>query len=81
MNVQRGTLVSGGLQVPDEIQRALGLAEGDAVTMRVIDGELRVVPVNNALARVRAELRRYIPEGVSLSDELIADRRAEAARE
>ena len=33
------------------------------------------------LHRARALLRKYIPEGVKLSDELIADRRAEAARE
>ena len=29
----------------------------------------------------RAIVRKYIPAGVSLSDELIAERRAEAARE
>ena len=33
------------------------------------------------LRRARALLRRYIPEGVNLSGELIAERRAEAARE
>jgi len=34
-----------------------------------------------SLQRARALVRKYIPEGVNLSDELIADRRAEAARE
>ena len=33
------------------------------------------------LRRARALLRKYIPEGVSLSEELIAERRGEAARE
>ena len=33
------------------------------------------------LQRARALVRRFIPEGVNLSDELIADRRVEAARE
>ena len=33
------------------------------------------------LRRARAHLRKYIPENMNLSDELIADRRAEAARE
>src|SRR5262249_55062781 len=33
------------------------------------------------LLRARALLRKYIPEGVNLSDELIAERRAEAANE
>lgn len=34
-----------------------------------------------AIRRIQEELRQFIPEGVSLVDELIADRRAEAARE
>ena len=34
-----------------------------------------------ALTRIRAELRRYIPEGRVLSEELIQERRAEALRE
>lgn len=34
-----------------------------------------------ALARIRKELRRYVPEGSCLSEELIQERRAEAERE
>ena len=34
-----------------------------------------------ALRRARALVRKYIPPRVKLSDELIADRRAEASRE
>ena len=30
---------------------------------------------------IQAEVRTYVPAGVTLSDELIADRKAEAARE
>lgn len=79
MNVQRGKLASGGrLQVPADIRRALGLSDGDTVTMRVVDGELRVLPYRSAIKRVQEQLREYIPEGVSLSDELIAERRAAA---
>ena len=76
MNAQRGRLVSGGrLQVPADIRRSLGLADGDPVLLRVVDGELHVQPVHNALSRVQARLRKYIPAGISVSDELIADRR------
>ncbi len=76
MNVQRGKLVSGGrLQVPADIRRALGLADGDSVMLRVVDGELHVQPVHNALARVQARLRPHVSPETSLSDELIADRR------
>ena len=55
MKAQRGKLVSGGrLQVPVDIRRALGLADGDPVLLRVVDGELHVRPVHNALSRVQA---------------------------
>lgn len=45
------------------------------------DGALVVETREQGLRRARALLRKYIPEGVRLSDELIADRRAEAARD
>lgn len=44
-------------------------------------GALVVETREQGLRRARTLLRKYIPEGVRLSDELIADRRAEAARE
>lgn len=78
----RGKLVSGGrLQVPADVRRELQLGDGDTVTMRVVDGELRVRSTRGSMERIRAIMRQYVPEGVILSDELIADRRAEAARE
>ena len=82
MNVQRGKLVSGGrLQVPAEIRRQMGLADGDPVIMKIVDGELRVRPARAGLARARARLRQYVPADVRLSEELIAERREAAGRE
>jgi bifunctional DNA-binding transcriptional regulator/antitoxin component of YhaV-PrlF toxin-antitoxin module len=45
------------------------------------EGSLVVETREQGLRRARALLRKYIPEGVNLSDELVAERRAEAARE
>jgi len=82
MNIQRGKLVSGGrLQLPAELRRELSLADGETVLMEVVDGELHVRPLRDAIARVQARLRQFVPADVSLSDELIADRRAAADRE
>jgi bifunctional DNA-binding transcriptional regulator/antitoxin component of YhaV-PrlF toxin-antitoxin module len=82
MNVQRGKLVSGGrLQLPVEMRRALAIGDGDTVLLEMVDGEIHVRPLRDAVARVQARLRDYIPSGVSLSDELIADRRAQSDRE
>lgn len=80
--LHRTKVVSGGrLQVPAELRRQLGLADGDEVKMSVVDGELRVRSTRIDWDRIHALARKYVPEGVSVVDELIADRRAEAARE
>jgi antitoxin PrlF len=82
MSIQRGRLVSGGrLQVPAEMRRLLGLSDGDTVIMEVVNGELHVRPLREALARVRELLRPYRSESGSVVDEFIAERRAEAAKE
>lgn len=82
MNAHNGRLVSGGrLQLPSEIRRELGLTDGDQVVMRVVDGELHVLPRRDVLKRIQAALKPYAPAGGSVADELIADRRAEAARD
>ena len=82
MNAQRGRLVSGGrLQVPAAFRQAMGVTDGDALIMELVDNELRIRPLGDALARVRQRLAPYVPNGVLLSDELIADRRTAAADE
>lgn len=82
MEAQRVKIVDGGkLVIPAAMRRDLGIATGDTVLVDVHDGELRVRSVARAIERARAILRRYVPEGTLLSEELIADRRAEADRE
>jgi len=82
MTIQRGKLVSGGrLQLPAELRRQLSLADGDTVLMEVVDGELHIRPLSDAVARVQARLRQFVPADLSLSEELIADRCAAAERE
>lgn len=82
MHMHNGRLVSGGrLQLPADVRRQLGLADGDQVVMQVIDGELHVRPRRDVLKRIQAMLRPYAPATGSVADELIADRRAEAARD
>lgn len=82
MNIQRGKLVSGGrLQVPADIRRMLGLNDGDPVIMEVVGRELHVRPLREAIARVRDRLRPYSRPGVSIADELIAERRAASETE
>ena len=82
MQPQRVRIIEGGkLVIPAVMRRELGITTGDTVLVDVADGELRVRSLSAAVARAQAILRRYVPEGVSLADELIADRRREVERE
>lgn len=82
MPAQRVKIIEGGkLIIPAPMRRELGIATGDTVLLDIEDGELRVRSLSQAIARAQAILRRHVPEGVSLADELIADRRREAERE
>lgn len=71
----------GRFVIPAAFRKAMGIEPGDDLVLHCEDGKLRVVGRRVGLERARAIVRRHVPEGVSLVDELIADRRAEAARE
>jgi len=73
---------SGRILIPAPVRRKLALREGSQVIVKVNEkGGLNVESRSQALARIQSKLRKYIPEGALVSDQLIADRRAEAARE
>ena len=71
----------GRVVVPAEIRQALGLKEGDTVLWELKNGEALLTTRSARLRRAQEMVRKYVPEGVSLVDELIAERRAEAERE
>jgi AbrB family looped-hinge helix DNA binding protein len=72
---------SGRILIPAAIRRRFDIKEGTQVILRVDEDGIQVRTREQALARIRKELRRYIPEGSCLSEELIQERRAEAERE
>jgi AbrB family looped-hinge helix DNA binding protein len=71
----------GRVVIPAEIRRELGLEEGEPVVLRVEDGELRIWSISEGIRRAQAIASKYIIPGQSVVDELIAERRAEVARE
>ena len=72
----------GRVMLPAWWRRKEGVGPSTELCVAVTDeGALVVETREQGLRRARALLRKYIPEGVNLSDELIAERRAEAARE
>ena len=71
----------GRIVIPAAHRKALGVEPGDRMTISFVDGGLRITTWKQALAWLQEEFRRAGRPGVSLSEELIADRRREAARE
>ena len=71
----------GRIVIPAEIRQAMGIRVGDSVELRFEDHELRVSTRRARIRRAQERARRYIPKGVLLSEELLAERREEARRE
>lgn len=71
----------GRVVIPAEIRRLIDVKEGDRVLLLVEDGELHVITVSQGIRRAQELAMPYIRPGVSMVDELIAERRAETARE
>ncbi len=83
-NVEPKTLrvaENGRVLIPAEMRAAMLINAASHVTARVIEGELRIIAPMAALLKTRKALRKKIPATVSLVDEFIAERRAEARRE
>ena len=82
MSMAKGKLVEGGrIIVPAAFRKSMGLSKGDTVFMELHGDELRIRPARSALRRIQAKLRALAPSESYVSDELIAERRAEADRE
>ena len=77
VRIERG----GRIELPVPFLQALGVGEGDQVQLALEKGSIRVLTRSGALRELRAKVHEFVPEGVSLVDELIAERRAEAAED
>lgn len=74
---------NGRIVVPSALRAEIGLPTGGDFLARVENGMIILEPHKMALERVRRLVQQYAPadDGGSVVDELIAERRAEAARE
>jgi AbrB family looped-hinge helix DNA binding protein len=69
----------GRIVIPAAMRKALGIAVGDAIELRVKDDELRISTIRSRIRRVQELASRYVTPGTRVSDELSAERR-EAAK-
>jgi bifunctional DNA-binding transcriptional regulator/antitoxin component of YhaV-PrlF toxin-antitoxin module len=71
----------GRVLLPADLRQALGLGEGDLITAWLRDGELRLHSHLHGLRKIQDEASSLARGSACASDELIAERRAEAAKE
>jgi bifunctional DNA-binding transcriptional regulator/antitoxin component of YhaV-PrlF toxin-antitoxin module len=72
---------SGRFVVPARFRKQMGWEFGDKLTLEVVENELRVVSVRQAIRSAQEMVARRVPAGVSLVDELIEDRKNEVRRD
>ena len=70
----------GRLVIPAALRKALDLRQGDRLVARKVGNSL-VLEQREAIEKRLQDRFRHIPPEVSLADELIAERRSEAAKE
>lgn len=72
---------NGRVVIPAEFRKALGIGVGDEIILRWEDDELHITTMKRRIERAQRRARKYLKPGVSLVDELIAERREAAKRE
>lgn len=72
---------SGRVVLPQQLRTDRGLSNGDELVITVEDGAIVLRTYEEAIRRLQEAFCEGIPDDVSLVDELIAERRREAARE
>ena len=70
----------GRVVIPANMRRAMKIGPGETLIASVKNGQLVLEKPENMLGRLKATFSD-VPSGISLADELIAERREEALRE
>jgi len=67
----------GSITIPADYLQALGLHVGDEIIIRLEDDGLHIFTPQQAIKHAQELVKRYIPQDVSLADELLKERRLE----
>jgi AbrB family looped-hinge helix DNA binding protein len=77
-----GRIKDGGrLVIPAALRKRLGLKVGDEVVLELSDDELRIRSLSSAIRQAQKAVRSYVQQNARLSDELVTERRREAAHD
>lgn len=78
-NFIRGKVSSAGRVIlPAELRKDLRIADGADVVFSRTEYGIQITTLDQAIRQAQALVRRYVPEGVSLVDELHDARRQDA---
>ena len=80
MGIRTHISSSGRLIVPAKFRKALNIKAGDELVLRLENDTLRLIPLRQAVNMAQKRVRNYVPEGKSLVDKLIQERREDASR-
>ena len=72
---------NGRVIIPAAFRKALGIAVGYEIVLRIQDDELRITTQQRRIQRARRRARQYVKPGISLVNELLAERREAAKNE
>lgn len=72
---------TGRLSLPVEVRRALGIERGGTLLLETVEGEIRLTTLKERVRRVQALARELLQGQDVSSEEIIEERRREAARE
>lgn len=79
--VSRGKVHAGRVVLPAELRKELGIKDGDDVIFGRTEHGIEIKTLDEAIRQAQALCAKYIQPGLSVVDELIRERREEAARE
>ena len=72
---------SGTILIPDKYQKMAGIYPGDEVLIILEADGIRITHSKDIIRQAQNMVRRYIPAGRMLSEELIQERRKESGNE
>ena len=72
---------NGRIVIPAAMRKALKVKPGDELLLHLENGEVHVTTHAQRIRNAQELLRRHVPSGISLADELIRERREAAKRE
>jgi hypothetical protein len=71
----------GSVHIPGHLLAAAGTSPGQILLARFEDDEIKLVTPGATRRQIRAAIRKYVPQGVSLVDDLLQGRRREVEHE